>query len=305
MTQMLILFLALIPLYVMIALGYIATHLFKLDRTTLANLSLFILSPIVAFGFVVDLHFRPEYSLLPFIGFIMITATGLLFYAVGKKIYPDNRANLLAICASHGNTGYFGLPLVLSLFDEKWVAIYMFLLLGGALYETTFSYYFAARGNFTLRQSLEKIMRFPTLYAILAGLAINQMGGGIPDFLQPSWANIKGAYIVLGMMIIGAALASGHNTKPAPQFIALAFLGKFVICPLMGFAFIALDNVLLKLYPPEIHTLILIFCLVPPGANIAIFASQMNLRPGKAATTILLGTIFALFYIPAILWIIK
>ena len=47
--------------------------------------------------------------------------------------------------------------------------------------------------------------------------------------------------------------------------------------------------------------MLLIMSIVPPAANIAAFAATLDLNPEKAATTVLLGTIFALFYIPAVL----
>jgi len=49
--------------------------------------------------------------------------------------------------------------------------------------------------------------------------------------------------------------------------------------------------------------LMLILSIVPPAANIAAFAAQLNVQPEKAATTVLLCTIFALFYIPFIVMI--
>jgi predicted permease len=41
--------------------------------------------------------------------------------------------------------------------------------------------------------------------------------------------------------------------------------------------------------------------IVPTAANVAAFASQLDLVPEKAATTVLIGTVIALFYIPAML----
>ena len=59
------------------------------------------------------------------------------------------------------------------------------------------------------------------------------------------------------------------------------------------------------MFEPEVHRLLYLLACVPFAANIAAYSAQMDLKPEKAATTILLGTIFALFYIPLVMGVIK
>ncbi|MCB1841106.1 MAG: AEC family transporter, partial [Alphaproteobacteria bacterium] len=294
----------LLPLYILIGMGFIAARYLKVDRQSLASLAIFMFMPIVVFGFVVKLEFQASYIMLPLIIFLVSIITGLVFLAVGKKVYGDNTANLMAMCCSMGNTGYFGLPLVFLFFDEQQTAVYIFMMLGGSVYEATFGYYLAARGAFDVKTSLKKLAKFPALYAITAGFIANGLGYKPPELFETYWAYFKGAYVVLGMMIVGAALANINKLVFGPRFMALVFLGKFVAWPALIYAFIAFDNAVLGWYPQDIHNLILIMSLVPPAANIAAFAAQMNLKPEKAATTILVSTVFALVYIPAMIWLL-
>ena len=50
--------------------------------------------------------------------------------------------------------------------------------------------------------------------------------------------------------------------------------------------------------------IVILITIVPPAANSVAFAAQLNIRPEKAATTVLLGTVLALFYIPAVIWLV-
>lgn len=294
----------LLPLYGIIGLGYFAGKRLHVDRQTLASLAIYIFMPIVVFGFVVNLDFQASYILLPFIIFIVSTITGLGFLALGKKVYGDNNANLMAMCCSMGNTGYFGLPLVFLFFTEQQVAIYIFMMLGGSVYEATIGYYIAARGAFDAKTSLKKLIRFPALYAITLGLIVNRFEIEPPQLFWTYWAYFKGGYVVLGMMIVGAALSKLDRLVFSKQFIALVFIGKFVVWPLLVFLFVVFDEKFLMWYSQDIHRLMLMMSFVPPAANIAAFAAQMNLDSGKAATTILIGTVFAVLYIPAMLWLL-
>ncbi|MBK9584482.1 MAG: AEC family transporter [Alphaproteobacteria bacterium] len=293
----------LLPLYILIGMGFAAGRWLNVDRQSLASLTIYMFMPVVVFGFVVDLEFQPSYILLPLVIFAVSVITGLGFLALGKKVYADSTANLMAMCCSMGNTGYFGLPLVFLFFTKEQTAIYIFMMLGGSVYEATVGYYLAARGAFDVKTSLKKLIRFPALYAIAAGFLVNQMGLEPPELFWTYWAYFKGAYVCMGMMIVGAALSNVERLVFGPRFMAFVFFGKFVAWPVLIYAFVAFDRAILQWYTPDIHNLMLIMSLVPPAANIAAFAAQMNLKPEKAATTILAGTVFALLYIPAMIWL--
>ncbi len=295
------LFTNLLPLYALIALGFIAGRYFGVERLSLANLAIYTIVPVVIFGFIAKLELQPEYLLLPIIIYALHAALGIIFYRLSPKIYPDKRANLLTIISTSGNHGYFGLPLVMLLFTEQWIAVYMFIILGAVIWEITGTYYIACRGQFSARDSLKRLAKFPTIYAVIFGLLFNVLGGDLSPMAEQYWTYFRGCYIVIGMMIIGCALGKIDRLVIAPKFITLSFAAKFIIWPLISWAFVLLDAFVLKLFPEDVHQLIMVAAIVPFAANISAFATQLNLDPEKAATTILLGTIFALLYIPLFL----
>lgn len=298
------LFTNLLPLYAIIAIGFVAGRLFHLDRKALADLSLYVLMPVTVFGFIAQIDLKPEYALLPLISFGLQSIMGLSAFVLAKKIWSDSTPNLLAMCASMPNSGYFGLPLVVLLFDTHWAGVYTFFLLGGILYEATFGYYIAARGHFDARQSLQKLIRFPVLYALAAALALNLSGLAFNDQAVTYWGYFKGAYIVVGMMIIGTALAKMDRLEfGGGRFFGIVLAWKFALWPLTALTLVGFDRLVTGWLDQNLHSLILIFSILPPAANIAAFAAQLNLTPEKAATTVLFGTLFALLYIPAVFWI--
>lgn len=295
------LFTNLIPLYILIGLGFVAGRHLNVDRDTLANFGIFICMPVVIFGFVAQLEFQPVYGLLPLLILGIATAVSFIALPVGRRIWGDKRANLASMCASMANTGYFGLPIVLLLFEDQWVGVYMFMLLGISIHEATIGYYIAARGNFNVRDSLIKVAKFPSIYAIILGLMVNHTQMELPETFYTYWGYFKGTYVVIGMMIIGTALARVDKLVFAPFFLALVFVGKFLVWPLFGVGFVYLDRQIFGLFNEEIYRLIILMSLMPPAANITAYSAQLDLKPEKAATTVLAGTVFALFYIPAVL----
>ena len=298
-------FFNLLPLYVLIGIGWFAGRYFEIQRQTLANLALFVLMPVMIFGFTAQLDLQPAYILLPFVMLAIQSCVAFAFLYVGRLVYQDNTPNLLAMCTAMGNFGYMGLPIVLLLFPVEMIGIYMFFLLGNILFEASVGYYIGARGNFTVQQSFKKLMHFPAIYAVFLGLIVNWAQWSLPTVFFTYLEYFKGAYILSGMMIIGVALARVEKIVLGPRFLALVFVGKFIAWPFCAFLVVGFDSLVTNLFTQDIHRILLILSLVPPGANIAAFATQLNLTPEKAATTVLLGTIFALFYIPFVFYLMN
>ncbi len=289
------------PLYAIIVLGWIAGRFYGVDRESIAGLAIFVVVPVVSFYYVAGVEFKPAYAVLPFLVFCLYSVLTILVFQFGKLVYPDKRANLLAMCSVASNTGYFGLPLVILLLPAEWVGVYVLALVGGLLYEATVMYYIANRGNFSPKESVMRVLRFPVLYAVLLGLCVNFFGIDLPAPLDPYWAYFKGAYVVIGMMIVGCSLPKISDLVFAPKFFGIVFIVQFMIWPLIAITLISFDKTVLQWFEPEIHKMLLIMAIVPPAANITAFAAKLDLNPEKAATTILVGTVFAFFYIPVVL----
>ncbi|MBI1300830.1 MAG: hypothetical protein GC137_04135 [Alphaproteobacteria bacterium] len=292
------LFLNLIPLYVLIGLGFIAGRYLKVESSGIATLTIFIFVPIMMFGFIIDMKLRAAYMALPIIFFICQAIVAMMFLKIGQHIYKDKKANLLSICASSGNSGYFGLPVALLVFPENIVSAYVFTIIGGVIFEATVIYYLAARGSFDIKQSLIKLAKFPAIYAVVAAFIVKFADAELPEQFWTYWEYFKGAYVVAGMMIIGLALSKLKKFELGPRFLSTVFAGKFIIWPFLAYSLVMLDSHVLNLFNEEAHKILLLLSILPPAANTTAFATQMNLEPEKAATTILISTIFALFYIP-------
>lgn len=295
------LFTNIFPLYILIAAGWVAGRFGGVEQLSLANFSIYTIMPVVAFYFVATVEFKPTYIALPFVLFALLSSMTLLHFQFAKRLYPDKRANILTMCSVAVNTGYYGVPLIILLLDPKWLGVYIFAMTGTTVYEATVMYYIANRGQFDVSKSFGRVLKFPLLYATALGLLVNISGLSLPEALDPYWQYFKGCYVVVGMMIIGIALSKSKKLVIAPKFLSLTFFSQFVVWPIIMLSLITLDKQVLQLFEPEVHLMLFVMSIVPPAANITAFATQLDLNPEKAATTVLLATTFALFYIPAVL----
>ena len=287
-----------IPLYILIGLGYIAGRWLDVNLHSLARLAIFILTPLVNFGAIMQLKFDSSYVFLPFIVFGMATLSAIMMCGMAQLRWKDNTANLIGIGSVSGNTGYFGLPVAAALFGADNIGIYLMAAMGTLIAESSIGYYLAARGHHTIKDSIIKVLKLPTFHAFYLALILNHFGVTLPAIAVKYWTHATGAWIFIGMMMIGIALSKLQSFQFDWRLIRWIFTAKYLVWPTMGIGFILLDTHVLHLFNPLVYGLLLVLVSVPPPANLVAFAAQLNLHPEKAAIAVLLGTLLAIAFVP-------
>lgn len=298
MSLFLVLLLKLLPLYAIVLLGYIAGRWLEVKKESVAPILIYIVAPIVVLSGVVSTHIDVSMISLPILFFVVACVICLLFYFISGLIWEGAEKNILAFTAGAGNTGYFGLPVVLALFGQDQLGVAVFMILGIILYENSLGFFITARGESTAGEALGKVLRLPALYAFFVGLVINLSHVSFSPTVSDAIANFRGAYTVLGMMLVGLALSQVTRVSFDLKFTWVAFTAKFLVYPLIFVGFVLIDTNFLHLYSALTHKVILLMSIVPLASNTVAYATRLNTHPEKAAVTVFLSTLFALFYIP-------
>jgi malate permease and related proteins len=304
MAAALALFYKLLPLYVTVLLGWIAGRYLEASGRHIAGIMLYIVTPSVIFAGVMAAPLSPAVILLPVLTFTLCSVLGLLHLAIAKRTVTDESANLIPLAVGTGNTGYFGIPVALLLFGQEGLALYIVCMLGTTLFENSVGFYLAARGRYRMGDALGRVARLPSVYAFVAGIALNLSGFSIPEVFVPLFDNLRGAYSILGMMIIGMSILSMRGLAGNLRFTTLAFFGKFVSWPLVALALWWLDANVFGIYSEAVHQAIFLISITPMAANTVVIATLLDTSPRQAAGTTLLSTLFALAFIPVMVaWV--
>ncbi|KXO08082.1 AEC family transporter [Marinobacter excellens] len=301
MAAALALFVKLLPLYVTVALGWVAGRYLEASGKHIAGIMLYIVTPSVVFSGVMAAPLTPEVILLPALVFGFCTLIALIHLTIARKVLTDGSASVIPLSVGTGNTGYFGIPVALLLFGEQGLALYIVCMLGTTLFENSVGFYLAARGKYSIRDALVRVARLPSVYAFAAAVALNLSGVSIPEAFVPLFDNLRGAYSILGMMIIGMGILSFRGLAGNPVFTGLAFFGKFVSWPALALAFWWLDAQVLGIYDLAVHQAIFLISITPIAANTVVIATLLDAAPRQAAGTTLLSTLFALGFIPVMI----
>lgn len=280
-------------------LGWAGGVALRLNARDISALLIYIIAPFVIFISVVQSP--ADFSYFGYSLGALVTASVFASgaYLAGRLLWKDPRANLFGFTGGTANTGYFGLPMVFALFDEKQIAVAVFIIIGMTAYEFTVGYFISAKGVMNTRESLLRILKLPVIYAALAGILFKKLNIEQSEVLVSGFDNFKGAYSVLGMMVIGITLASFRGLKPDKLFLAAALCWKHILYPAAG---IAVFYFLIPV-PAEAFPVIVLMLAAPMAANTVVIAVHLGIHPEKAAAAVMLSTICAAVTVPlAVAW---
>lgn len=298
---MLNIFYTILPLLILIVIGYSAGKVYKLSTVQYGYLVAFVLSPLVSLGGILQLDFQIEYLFLPFIvAFICFIITMVSFNTA--KIYLSGTIpNLAGMSSAGGNTGFFGLPVFLLFAPTKMLGVYLLANLGTQITEVTVGYYIGSRGNCTIRESVIKLLKIPSMWAVVIAVTLNISGFEMSDITFDYWKKILNTWLVMGMMMIGIALASCSSLKPDIKFCAHMMGVRFIIWPLVCASFIAMDFYVTHLFDGNIYFILAVISLVPLPGNSVALAATLGLHPDKIAFAVVLSTIIATILVPCVI----
>lgn len=105
--------------------------------------------------------------LIPVIYIILATCIALLVYTYAQRRFSDKKKNLIGFVSGSANVGYFALPFISMLYGDYGVALTVLVIMGIVFYENTVGFFLLAKGQYTTKQSIKKMLLLPALYAFI------------------------------------------------------------------------------------------------------------------------------------------
>ncbi|MDD4286916.1 MAG: hypothetical protein PHN33_01025 [Candidatus Peribacteraceae bacterium] len=292
----------LLPLYLFIAVGYLLGVFLHLKRRSVAMLLLYVLSPIVVFegGWTAPLS-RGTLA-LPLLFLAICSVLCGLFYLLSGLVWKrgDSIRNLAAFASANGNSGYFGIPAGLALFGQQSLGIIVLCSLGFVLYESSTGFFTLARSNFTLRESMRKVALLPVLYAFALGIVANIWQVPEPAMVSLFLHGVRTIFSIIGMLLIGVSLAGERLSAIDAKLLVFTTVAKTVVWPALMLLFIALDRHVFRIFDEDVHGVLLLMGMIPLAVNTVVYSSVLKVHPEKAAVAVMVSTVIALFFIPAL-----
>ncbi|WP_331774990.1 AEC family transporter [Sulfurospirillum sp. 1612] len=293
-----------VPLYFSIVLGLLSTLVFKCHKDTIAKILLYLLAPLIVFNATLSVKLDASVLFLPLFFFLLSTILAFSLLYIFKKIWHDNTANLLAFSTATGNTGNIGIPLAILFLEPHLVHVFIFTVLASILYQNSVGYYITAKGDFSARESIKKVLRLPVIYAFILGIIFNLLGLKLPEVFASYATYLKGAYSIFGMMLLGMGMEHVHRNKLIDfKFISIALSIKFLLWPGIILGYIFLDKHYWHFLNDGFYMIMFLFSIVPLAGNTVTIATLLDVKPEKMSVAVLISTLISLVYIPFALYL--
>ena len=209
--------------------------------TLLTRLAVGLFYPLFAFDQLIgsfDFRKNPDWWLYPAI-FLVMAATAFVVSRLTLVFYPSFRFKKeLAVLLMYQNCGYIPLLLTSAVFPESlrqemFIKIFLFCM-GFDMTLWTLGVWFLTSHK-TQKQEFKNLFNPPFL-AIVFALAFVFFGwqGKIPLVLSNPIAMLGQCALPIGMMVVGANLATINIVDTKKRDVVIVLLGKLVILPLLA-----------------------------------------------------------------------
>ena len=274
-----------LPVFMVIALGYVYARRTKPDMTWVNRINMNVLAPALIFSALASRDFDLYANRGVILGAIgVVVGSGLLAWPFARLLHEDVRTFVPPMMFN--NSGNMGLPLAVLAFGQPGLSAMVAIFTISNLLHFTVGVHIINR-----HAAFWPVFRNPMVIATFVGFAFAILHPPIPDWLMLAIKMTGDAMIPLMLISLGVRMATvswgGWN---------LGIIGALV-CPLTGIAMAALIAPVLGLNPDQQGLLILFGCLPPAVLNFMV-AEQYNQEPSKVASIVLVGNLASLVFVP-------
>jgi len=280
-----------LPIFLLIGLGFLLGRIFKLDAGTLNKLNLYALGPALIFSkFFHSSLTLTEAGGIAVFWVVLVVCLWLLsaLACILFRVRPANRPSV-HMASMFCNTGNFGIPAAELAFGPAGVAVQIIILAVQDFLFFSLGLFVAGGGPSRARQALGLTLRMPFLYAIFAAVILRAGGWSFPVPIDDSITLLGQGLIPVALLTLGAQL--GATKFPAPQKeIPIAATLRLAGAPLLAFALsraLGLD--------PVLSASLVVGASFPTAVNTALIAIEFKknavLASALVVTTTLLSAI--------------
>ncbi|HLU23901.1 MAG TPA: AEC family transporter [Bacillaceae bacterium] len=292
-----------LPVFVIMAIGFWMERKFQLNVQTLAKLNIYFLVP----GFIFVKLYSTSFSFRLFgkvlIFFIIYIIILYLLAVIISKVRKSDRGEKTAFSNSvmFFNSGNYGVPVNDLVFksDPFAMSIQVIMLTLQNIFLFSYGIFSLQSINIGKLQAALAYFKMPVLYALLSGIILNIFNVPVPTFIWVPANYIAEAMIAIALLTLGAQVAQIKFTKNMGT-VYLSLLIRLIIGPLAALGMIyafGLDGITAQA--------LLIASAMPTSVNSAVIAQEYNNHPNFAAQTVLFSTILSALTVSMVIYLAR
>ncbi|MDZ4721264.1 MAG: AEC family transporter [Roseiflexaceae bacterium] len=296
----------LLPVVVVVVLGYLLRRSFALDIRTLNRASLYVFSPCLVFVTLLRTEVAGAAASRLVMQMLLVMSSTLLcgfLVAAWLRLIGPQRSGFL-LTTTFMNSGNYGLSVTRFAFGEAGFQFALISYLTQAILSQSLAVYLASAGSNGRRAALTQVFRVPLIYAVvlalglrLFGIRLDETQGPIAVGLYRGLRLVADATLPLLLLILGTQLHAQPKLEARGALGAAMLIRLLLSIPLAYGAGLLLGLSGLPLYVGVIQA------AMPTAVNMMVVALEFDAWPefvsnGVVATT--LGSLVSLTILIAV-----
>jgi len=274
-----------LPVFSIVGVGYLWARRVRPDMTMVNRISMNVLAPALIFSALSSKSFDvATYQRLMLGSVGVVVGSGLLAWPIARMLRVDARTFVPPMMFN--NCGNMGLPLSVLAFGEAGFGAMVAVFSISNLFQFTLGTWIMDH-----RARFGSLARNPMVVATFAGFAFAITHPPLPDWIATAFKLIGDGLIPMMLLALGVRL-----TDMRWDDARLGVIGA-IVCPLTGMVSAAVLAPLLGLDGMQ-RGLLILFGSLPPAVLNFMVAEHYRQEPGKVASIVMIGNLFAAVFIP-------
>lgn len=294
------------PIFLIVGLGWVLDRKFHLHLESLVKLNIYLFVPAFIFTHVLGTELAGREALRIVVFTLSTIALMYVGSAIAAKFFKmeGRQRQSLSLATMFYNCGNYGLPLVTLAFGPKAAAIQIYVLATMNVATYTIGLFLAQSHGESAgshRKALNKVLRQPTVYALLAGIVCKTFALPVKEIIwlwQPLDL-LQSGLIGFALITLGVQMS---QTRPAPFRAPLwsAIALRLLIAPAL-----ALPLALALGFPRDAAASLILAAAAPTAVNTALLAHEFGGDIPFSTSAVYYSTLFSMFTTTLLLYILK
>lgn len=278
-----------VPIFIVMSLGFLVSKYFTLDLGSLSKLNFYIFIPV--FMFYSLLIFKPgdrEIAMTVLFNLLLAVATFLAMYGITRSLkFETNLAAASTLSVMIFNSANYGIPVVQLAYQGEGVAIQVITIT--AMNVLTYTLGVLIIGGWSeWKKGVVEILKLPILYALFLALAIRGLNVDVPDFLMTPLKWVADAMAPIALLTLGAQLGKSGISLRHPKELWITIAARLVLCPFLAWVLIHAMG-----FHGLLARVLFVSSAFPTAVATVIFGIEYDKEPTFAADVVFITTLLS------------
>ncbi|MTI57620.1 MAG: AEC family transporter [Geosporobacter ferrireducens] len=303
---------SIMPIFIIISLGFVLGKKFEMNIFTLSRIVVYLLVPAFIFENIFTVNF--DFSMVKILLFsVVYLASNYILAKIISNIlkYDARLSDAFANSIMFNNIGNIGLPLITLAFStapfvvgektpylNEALAALVVVMIFNNVTSNTIGFYIGGRGTVSFKKSIINTLKLPAIHAITLALIIKALHFDIT--LTPIWSALillKNGLGAIALIAMGVHLSTIKlDFKDVNVYIS-SFI-RLIIGPLLAMLLIYIFR-----FDSVVAQTILIAYSVPIGLTTALIAIEYNNNQDYTIQAVVASTLFSTITLPFVIYI--